>query len=63
LRLNPNNIMAWAGKGSTLRFMDKYEEAIECLEKFISLASSELSPQVEEAWSMIFNLKLQLNRE
>ncbi|MGZ7109226.1 MAG: tetratricopeptide repeat protein, partial [Methanobacterium sp.] len=53
---------AWAGKGSVLKFMQRYEEAIQSLEKFIELAPPELAAQNQQAWTMIFDLKLLLKK-
>jgi tetratricopeptide (TPR) repeat protein len=63
MELKPEDAKAWAGKGSALKFMGNYEEAIECLEKFIELASGDISSQIEEAWAMIFDLKLLLSQK
>ena len=56
--LNQENVQAWAGKGSAHNFLEDYNEAINSLETFIKLASDNLSPQVEEAWALIFELKM-----
>lgn len=61
LNLNPDNAQAWAGKGSAHNFLGEYKKAIESLETFIKLASTDLSPQVEEAWALIFELKMKAN--
>ena len=58
--LNPDNAQAWAGKGSAHNFLDEYPEAIGALERFIQLASATFSPQVEEAWALIFELKMKV---
>ena len=58
LDLNPKNAQAWAGKGSAHNFLGDYSKAIESLETFIKLASNDLSPHVEEAWALIFELKM-----
>ncbi|MGO9386477.1 MAG: tetratricopeptide repeat protein [Methanobacterium sp.] len=58
LELNPENSKAWAGKGSVKRFLGDYKGAVKCLEKFIELNQMNPTPQVEEAWAMIFDLKM-----
>ncbi|MGB9937028.1 MAG: tetratricopeptide repeat protein [Methanobacterium sp.] len=63
LKLNPNDAKALAGKGSILKFKGEYKEAIECLEKFIKYAPPELAAQNEEAWAMIFDLRLLLQNK
>jgi tetratricopeptide (TPR) repeat protein len=63
IEINPDNAQAWAGKGSAHRFNGEYADAIESLEKFIKLASPALSPQVEEAWALIFELKMKIGED
>jgi tetratricopeptide (TPR) repeat protein len=60
LEINSKNPQAWAGKGSSLGFLKQYQEAIECMERFIDLASALDSPQVEEAWAMILEWKIRI---
>ena len=63
LEINPENSNAWAGKGSIHKFQEEYEEAVHSLEKYIQLSLGENSPQVEEAWAMIFEPKLLLKQQ
>lgn len=63
IEIDPGNTLAWAGKGSAHRFHGEYEEAVKSLEKYIELSAGEYSPQVEEAWAMIFELKLLLKQQ
>ncbi|MDP3065617.1 MAG: tetratricopeptide repeat protein, partial [Methanobacteriaceae archaeon] len=62
LKINPYNSQAWAGKGSALGFLEDYEEAIFCMERFMELAADSRAPQVEESWAMILEWKMKLNR-
>ncbi|OPY28637.1 MAG: lipoprotein NlpI [Methanobacterium sp. PtaU1.Bin242] len=63
LKINPENYSAWAGKGSVLRFLEDYKEAVRCLEKFIEVNAGNPSPQIEEAWAMILELKILIQNE
>jgi len=63
IEIEPETPLAWAGKGSAHRFLGEIQEAVDSLEKYIELSAGEYSPQVEEAWAVIFELKLLLKQQ
>jgi len=56
LELDPRFALAWYGKGFALGFLDKPEEGIACLRKFIKLAPPHLASNVGMAKVMISHL-------
>jgi tetratricopeptide (TPR) repeat protein len=61
--INPDNPGALAGRGSTLRFLRRYEDAAEALEKFMKKAPEDLLHMREEAWAMLLEIRLIMERE
>jgi len=57
LEKNPNDPKAWFGKGMVLFEMDRYEEALDCLE-----TATMLDPKHKEAWNIKASIYTRLGR-
>lgn len=57
LKINPRDDEPWYNKGVALKNLGIYEEAIECFERFIELASPQYASLVEQVKEIINQLR------